>query len=116
MAFDPRDFINTDPETLAREFYDEPMAAVRMGRDDDQSLLVLSDAERDSTLWKRIAARLDARLAELREQNDYTISPLETEKLRGKIEIIKELRSAGLNRSPGMDGEDNPLPGDDLGY
>lgn len=112
-VFDPSRFMGADPDTLAREFYDEPMAEAIAEPKLETTLLTAT--ERQSSTWKKVCAWLDYRLAELREQNDSSISTLETEYLRGKIAFLKEIRSAVLNRGP-IEGEDNPLPGDDLGY
>lgn len=105
--------MGVDPDTLAREFYDEPMAEATAEPKLEATLLTAT--ERQSSTWKKICAWLDYRLAELREQNDLTISPLETENLRGKIAFLKEFRSGTLNRNS-IEGENTPLPGDDLGY
>lgn len=111
-TFDSHRFMASDPESLAREFYDDPMIAAMPA---DEEVIALSDQELQSAVWKKITTWIDTRLTELREQNDFTSTPLETEKLRGKIELLKELRSTGLNHGP-KDGENHPLPGDDLGY
>lgn len=113
MAGITEHLMSADPDSLAREFYDEPMAAAINPQPYDSVLL--TDTEKQSSTWKKVCAWLDYRLAELREQNDSSISTLETEYLRGKIAFLKEIRSAALNRGP-IEGEDNPLPGDDLGY
>lgn len=105
--------MGADPDSLAREFYDEPMMVTMA---DDGLGIVLSEQEMQSALWLKISAWMESRLSELREMNDYTSTPLETEKLRGKIELLKELRSAGLNRVLNEEGVSHPLPGDDLGY
>ena len=49
----------------------------------------LTEGEKASTAWIRIAAQLEARLNTLRSRNDGDLDPIATAKVRGAIEEIK---------------------------
>lgn len=55
----------------------------------------LNDHQRSSDVWQLVTTYCEARLAELRAQNDTTRSPEATEKLRGRIAEIKQFQRAG---------------------
>ncbi|HEY5808155.1 MAG TPA: hypothetical protein VIT67_09325 [Povalibacter sp.] len=52
----------------------------------------LTHEEKNSPLWHRLRTHLEERIAKLREENDKTQTPEGTERLRGKIAALKELR------------------------
>ena len=51
----------------------------------------LSMTERQSGLWQKLATYLEGRLMIMREKNDNPLDDVNTAKLRGKIEMIKEI-------------------------
>jgi hypothetical protein len=59
--------------------------------------------ERTSPLWKSLERHMQERIAELRVCNDATLSPERTEKLRGRIEQLKELLALGNEPKPPQD-------------
>lgn len=58
----------------------------------------LTTSERDTDLWRKISAELDARLKQLRAENDKSMSEAETEKLRGRIAEVKNFISMGVEK------------------
>lgn len=54
---------------------------------------VLNEHDRQSALWKKLQAHLEARLQQMRERNDSAIDVVRTAKLRGRIAEIKYLLS-----------------------
>jgi len=68
-------------------------------------LSILGDADRQSQIWERIRAALEARLAEHRERNDASLSPERTEKLRGRIAEVKWLLGEGEERPETVEPE-----------
>lgn len=60
--------------------------------------MTLTDLERQSALWQKLAAHLSERLDAQRARNDGELSPEETHKLRGRIAQIKEILA--LAREP----------------
>ena len=56
----------------------------------------LSNAEKDSAIWKKLKAHLESRLDTMRKQNDHDLSPDDTSRQRGKIALCKEI--LGLDR------------------
>jgi hypothetical protein len=46
-------------------------------------------------LWQRIQFELRAKLADLREQNDSQLDPLQTANLRGQIQTLKSILDLG---------------------
>lgn len=61
--------------------------------DDDR--LELTDAERHSALWLKIAAHLEDRVARLRRENDDDRSLEATARLRGRLAEAKRILAAG---------------------
>jgi len=55
----------------------------------------LSDYETQSALWTKLKAHMEDRLQVLREKNDGVLDADQTARVRGKIEQLKELLSAG---------------------
>lgn len=55
----------------------------------------LSAGERSTPLWQRIQFELRAKLADLREQNDSQLDPLQTANLRGQIQTLKSILDLG---------------------
>lgn len=53
----------------------------------------LSDYERQSAFWKKLATHMTERLASLRARNDAVRSPEKTNLLRGQIAELKHLLS-----------------------
>ena len=53
----------------------------------------LTEAEKNSALWMRISEEVTARLEQARIDNDYSMAPEKTEKLRGTISTWKEIQS-----------------------
>lgn len=52
----------------------------------------LTPLERESALWKRIAAELEGRLASLRMNNDNdNLDALATARMRGRIAEVKQM-------------------------
>ena len=47
--------------------------------------------DKHSSEWLNIKEFLEGRLADFREQNDSDLTAAETERLRGKIEFVKEM-------------------------
>lgn len=60
----------------------------------------LHPAERNSPLWLSLARHLQERLSVLRQQNDASLSPEQTEKVRGRIAQIKEILSLADDKPP----------------
>lgn len=60
----------------------------------------LAPHERASPLWKNLERHMQEQLAELRLWNDASVSPERTEKLRGRIEQLKELLKLGDEPPP----------------
>lgn len=52
---------------------------------------LLTPGEAQSELWQKIKKHLDARLLQLRAQNDTSLDLAKTQKLRGRIEEVKHL-------------------------
>ena len=53
---------------------------------------ILGPADRNSGLWRRLASYLEARLEELRRQNDNShLDERQTASLRGRIAQVNEL-------------------------
>jgi len=67
---------------------------------------ILTNHERQSTVWKKITEHLEARLASLRVKNDASRPAEETEKLRGRILEVKHLL--------GLDAESPETESDDV--
>ncbi len=63
--------------------------------------MTLTEAEKHSSLWQKLKADWEARLAQLRADNDKTISDAETVRLRGRIAEIK--RNLDLGREKPKD-------------
>lgn len=55
----------------------------------------LTQAELNSSVWKKIEGHLEKRLESHRRRNDASLDERKTEKLRGKISEVKQL--LGLN-------------------
>lgn len=51
----------------------------------------LTEQERNSELWRKLKAHMEARLHEHRVENDKAQSVEKTEKLRGRIAELKHL-------------------------
>ena len=62
------------------------------------SAIQLTQAERDSALWGKIADHLEARIDSHRRQNDNDKTDIETATLRGKIQEAKSLLSLGKEK------------------
>ena len=96
-------------EQLADELYDSTLSFP------DEAVVEpyagLNRLERDSAVWQKIEVYLTARLEAMREFNDQSLTGLETAKIRGKIETVKEI--LGLGQGP-IPGENPEAP--DLGY
>jgi hypothetical protein len=68
---------------------------------------VLSFEDRESPLWRRLAAHMRAELADLRERNDAPqLDPTKTAAIRGQIAQLKSLLALGEPRKApeGVDG------------
>lgn len=63
--------------------------------------LTLTKMESESVLWIKLREHIAARLDALRRQNDQSMTPDETERLRGRIAAYKELM--GLETGPLLD-------------
>lgn len=74
--------------------------------------MTLTDLERQSALWQKLAAHLSGRLDAQRARNDGDLSPEDTQKLRGRIAQLKEILA--LAREPvQVDGDAQaPLSGE----
>ena len=74
--------------------------------------MTLTDLERQSALWQKLAAHLSERLDAQRARNDGDLSPEDTQKLRGRIAQLKEILA--LAREPvQVDGDAQaPLSGE----
>lgn len=59
---------------------------------------LLNDLDIRSETWKRIKAHYEAELVKLRVQNDHDKDPMETAKLRGRIDEVKRLLA--LDKEP----------------
>jgi len=55
----------------------------------------LTQLEMTSSTWARVSTHLEARLQVLREKNDNSQDEQSTARLRGRIEEIKKMLSAG---------------------
>lgn len=53
----------------------------------------LNQYETESALWKKIETELLERLQTFRERNDGDLEPLQTQRLRGAISVVKEILS-----------------------
>lgn len=94
-----------DPEKLARDLYDANPQAF-----EDEVPFHLERHERDSALWLKIHNNLVIKLVGLRISNDSTLTALETERLRGRIEAVKEFLDMG--KVPRLEEHsDTPDPG-----
>lgn len=60
----------------------------------------LSISERQSAGWQKIKAELQRRLAVKREDNDGKLDPVQTERVRGHIECLKEIIALGDDPPP----------------
>jgi len=95
----------TDLEKQGLNLYDESLQQF-----DVVPAMVLDDVDKGSALWKRISAHLDKTLDNLRIANDKQLSEVETAKIRGMIEQVKEFQAIGEDQRP----EQPDAP--DLGY
>lgn len=59
------------------------------------SKLLLNTAEKQTALWIKIKAHLEARLETCRKQNDGDADAVQTAKMRGRILEIKSFFGAG---------------------
>lgn len=59
------------------------------------TLPLLSDYERQTGVWPKVAKHLEARLDLLRKQNDGPLDPEDTARLRGRIAEVKALLEKG---------------------
>lgn len=64
----------------------------------DTDRLILTDAERHSALWVKIAAHLESRIDALRRENDDDRAPEVTAKLRGRLAEAKRILAAGASQ------------------
>lgn len=65
---------------------------------DDHDELELTDTDKMSSTWKRIAAHLEAKRDLLRRRNDAELDQIQTTRLRAQLALIKELLAAGESR------------------
>lgn len=71
-------------------------------------LFRLTEYDKAQSLWLRLKAHLDERLAYLRQKNDGFSSEYETASLRGEIRSLKRLIALGDDR-PMTGIDDQPL-------
>lgn len=64
----------------------------------DSTDLLLTDADRNSSLWLRMAEHLEVRLYQLRRKNDNHLPVEQTAALRGSIAELKKLLAAGTRQ------------------
>ena len=68
---------------------------------------LLNDVERQSAIWRKIKAHLEARLVLMRERNDRSQGEAKTERLRGRIAEIKYI--VALDKpAPHAEADDSP--------
>jgi hypothetical protein len=67
----------------------------------------LTSADKMSSLWMRLRAHLEDRLADARRRNDAALSDLDTAVLRGEIKSLKRLIALGDDR-PVLTGDEQP--------
>lgn len=97
-----------DPEELAAKLY----GGTGVGQDFFPEIeFKLNQVERGSKVWLKVDKYLQDMVKILRESNDDPHSELETAKIRGKIELVKEIRQIGMD-PVGEAPPDSP----DLGY
>lgn len=60
--------------------------------------MMLSELERQSSVWLKIEAHLNEQLNSLRQQNDGEMSAEATSRLRGRIAQLKSILSLGASR------------------
>ena len=68
----------------------------------------LTAHDKASSLWLRLRAHLEDRLAATRARNDATLTEQDTATLRGEIRCLKQLMRLGDD--PPMTGEDEQPP------
>lgn len=71
--------------------------------------LRLTESERKHPLWLKIETQLTINLAACRVANDENLPPLATERLRGKIEALKEFLQ--FAEEPTVEHPNDPDPG-----
>lgn len=59
--------------------------------------LLLTIEERRSALWQKLEAHLEARLSDLRKQNDGNWSDVDTANLRGRIAEVRLMIALGID-------------------
>lgn len=76
----------------------------------------LSEDDRTSPVWLRLKARLEEKLADLREKNDnVNLTDVKTATLRGHIECLKAVLALGDQPPPMVATGARPPPRTDLG-
>ena len=63
--------------------------------------LDLTNSERSSELWLKIAQILDGKIKELRERNDCDLDERLTQRMRGRIQELKGLLEEAKGNSDG---------------
>lgn len=58
---------------------------------------LLTKMDRDSAAWKKIDQYIDERIAKLRTENDGDLTKKQTQKVRGRIQELKELKKLGAD-------------------
>ena len=73
-------------------------------------MITLTDEELVSSTWLKISTHFEARLDELRQQNDGYLSPEDTARLRGRIHNCKEILALGNPLKPDVGSADPEGP------
>lgn len=63
--------------------------------------------------WKRLSQHLDARLTDLRQQNDRELDEIQTASIRGSIGEVKRILALAEQASAGPSITPGELAGDD---
>ena len=61
----------------------------------DPTPLILTEGEKNSTLWQRIETHLKDKLEECRAKNDGDLDKIQTAKMRGRIQTYRDLLALG---------------------
>lgn len=60
--------------------------------------MTLTKEERDHPIWLKLKAEYEARLAQLRKDNDKDMSETETAKQRGRISEVRRIIDMGAEK------------------
>jgi len=65
---------------------------------------LFTKTEREGEIWRKLRKHLQARVQQLRAQNDISTSDERTEKLRGRIAEAKDILRLGDEPAPPLEG------------